>query len=315
MASSFWNSRPVLVTGGAGFLGSHLVESLVGEGARVTVTDCVEAPHRLKEVLSRIEYVKADLKDPDALHALEGLSDTVFHLAAFAFPKGAQQDVVGAYRQNVEGTVNVLEWARKRKVRKLLFSSAAALYPSVAKYLPIDEKHPIDPAQSVYALTKRIGELLCEEYRKDYDLPTLYFRIFNTYGPRQSTIYLIPSFFVQGYEKGKIKVLNGAVRRDFVFVRDVVDALMRGGEVDDVGGPLNIGTGRGSAVGEIARKIGNLLGVEVELGEEEVFGSRNQACDATLARKVLAWEPKVSLDEGLKLTFGSFKETLVSSRE
>jgi nucleoside-diphosphate-sugar epimerase len=292
----------VLVTGGAGFLGSHLVEALVSKGATVYALDYVDNPDRLKDVTKDITYVQADITEWDGEAAGQRSFDVVFHLAGFSAPAAAQRQAARAFHLNVMGTANMLQIAQRCGARKFVFTSAAAIYTNVPKYLPIDEKHPIDPNQSVYATTKRVGELLCEEFHRNYGLPTLYFRLFNTFGTRQSTEYLVPSFIQQAHAEGRITVRNENVRRDFNYVDDVVDALLRGGESGYCGGPINIGTGVEHSVGEIARKIGSLMGVGVQPLNQEVFGPMRQLCDNGLAKRILDWRPVRSLDEGLEIT-------------
>ena len=310
VSPSDWKDKRVLVTGGAGFLGSHLVETLVSRGARVTVLDCLDGPPGLKGVNGKIQYLKADVTvwTPGE----DEKFDFIFHLAAFAFPRAAQENPDQAFRLNVTATVHMLEVARKISVKKFIFPSAGLLYTSPPQYLPIDEKHPIDPSAGVYATTKRIGELLCDDYRKNYGVPCLTFRLFNTYGPRQSADYLVASFFRQGLSKGSLTILNDRVRRDFTFVGDMVEALLKGAETDYTGGPINLGSGVEHSIGEVARKIADLLKIEkVECLNQKVFGAERHFSSNRLAREILNWQPSVSLEEGLRLTCESFKEQFV----
>jgi nucleoside-diphosphate-sugar epimerase len=303
-----WKDESVLVTGGAGFLGSHLVEALVSRGARVSVLDCMTNPVKLANVQRDINYIRADIADWSAVG--EKIFKVIFHLAAFSSPSAAQGKPDLAFRQNVMGTINLLQTARRACVEKFVFTSAGALYTNVPKYLPMDEKHPIDPTQSVYAMTKRIGELLCEDFQKNFGVRSLYFRLFNTYGPRQSGEYLIPSFVSHALAKKKLTVLNGAVRRDFTCVYDTVEALLKGAKSEHCGGPINVGSGIEHSIADVAAKIGALLNVEVECLNEEVFGPTRQVCDNTLAKTALQWRPFHTLDEGLRITVPSLLESL-----
>ena len=300
-----WKTKRVLVTGGSGFVGSHLVDRLVTLGARVAVVDCLEHPERLKRFEGQLTYTAADLADWKWEQGEDAPFEIIFHLAAFSTPSAAQRDPQLAYRQNVMATANMLQLARQCGVQKFVFSSAGALYTNLPKYLPIDEQHPIDPCQSVYAMTKRIGELLCEDFHRQYQVPTVYFRLFNTYGPLQADHFLIPSFIREALTKGQVTVLNGAVRRDFTYVSDTVKALLLGAESEFCGGPINLGTGVETSVEEIARAIGTSLGVEVKLLNRQVFGPIRQLCDRRLAERLLGWEPCYSLEQGLSLTLQS----------
>lgn len=308
----YWKDTSVLVTGGAGFLGSHLVEALLAKGARVTVLDCIEGPWRLGDVIDEVRYIRADIADWTASSEGDSPFEVIFHLAAFSAPAAAQGKPEIAFRQNVMGTANLLQVARRWSVKKFIFTSAAALYTHVPKYVPMDEKHPIDPTQSVYAMTKRIGELVCEDFRKNYGIPSLHFRLFNTYGPRQSEEFLIPSLVAEAIAKGKLTVRNASIRRDFSYVDDIANALLKGAESEYCGGPVNLGTGIEHSTGEIAAKIGVLVGVGVEDLDQEVFGPRRQLCDNRLAKRVLQWEPSYSLDAGLKITVKWLREKLAT---
>lgn len=315
MTHADWKERPLLVTGGAGFLGSHLVEALLSRGARVTVLDCVDRPWRLAHLDGRIRYLKRDLAETRwGVGVSSDDFEYVFHLAAFSHLAGAQDNPEDAFRQNVIGTTNMLRMAREWGLKKFVFTSAGGLYTDVPKYLPIDERHPIDPARGVYVMTKRLGELLCDEFRLQYEVPTLTFRLFNTYGPRQSPEFLIPSWIKQGMETGKVTVRNGRIRRDFSFVRDIVEALVKGAEADACGGPFNLGTGVEHSFEELAGKIGTLVGAEVECQHQPVFGPERQLCDSRVAQRMLNWQPRYSLDEGLRLTVQSLKEELVLTK-
>lgn len=301
-----WAGRRVLVTGGAGFIGSHLIESLAGRGARVDALDLVAQPVRLAGVASDIRYLCADLAawEPEGAQAYE----YVFHLAGWSMLTGAQKAPEMVYRWNVMATANLLRLARAWPIQKLVFTSAGGLYTNTPKYLPIDERHPIDPAQGVYVTTKRLGELLCEEFHRQYGLPVLYVRLFNTYGPRQATDFLIPSLIHEGMTMGTVTVRSEQVKRDFTFVGDMVAALIAGAESSYCGGPVNLGTGAEHSLGEVARNIGVLLGVKVECLDQPAFGPMRQVCDRALAQRILGWQPTTTLPEGLALTVRSFTE-------
>jgi dTDP-glucose 4,6-dehydratase len=302
-----WSDQPVLVTGGGGFVGSHLVEALVPRGARVTVVDCLEQPWRLKHLEGRISYVQADLSDPKLSARLPSRFERVFHLAAFSQLTAAQEQPETAYRQTVIGTATLLQLARRWGVKKFVFTSAGGLYTNIPKYLPIDERHPIDPGQGVYVMTKRIGELLCDDFRAQYGVPTLYVRLFNTYGPGQSAEFLIPTLIMQGLEGKPITVRSERVKRDFTFVADMVEALIRGGGSDHCGGPLNFGTGIEHSLLEVAGKIAALTGSEVECLNQPTFGPERQLCDSRLAQQTLGWRPATTLEDGIRMTVDAFR--------
>jgi len=306
MMNNEWKDKSVLVTGGGGFLGSRLTEVLLSKGARITCLDVVEAPLRLKEIKRQIDYLSGDIADWRWVSERCKPFDFVFHLAAFAFPAEAQKKPELAYRNNVMGTAHMLEIARRASVKKFIFMSAGALYTNIPKYLPIDEKHPIDPYQGVYAWTKRIGEMMCEEFQKVYELPCICFRLFNTYGPRQSEEYLVPSLIKRARAGKNLEVLNGDIKRDFSYLDDIIDALVRGAESDYRGGPVNLGTGIEHSIQEIAEKIAAFFSVKVSNLNRQVFGPKRAVCNITLAKEVLGWQPQITLDEGIKRTVQSF---------
>lgn len=303
---SYWAGKRVLLTGSAGFLGSHLTEALVSRNAQVVGLDCLADPRRLQKVKDQVEYLCVDIATRDWMAKVPKNFDFVFHLAAFAAPSAAQENPELAFRQNIYGTQNVFEHALDSGVKKLLFMSAGALYTNVPKYLPIDEKHPISPMQGVYATTKRIGELICEDFGRNYGLPYVYFRLFNTYGPRQSPEYLIPSFILQARSGGNLTVFNSTIRRDFSYVGDIVEVLLRAASSEYRGGPVNLGTGIEHTISEVAKKIADRMGVKIECLNRQVFGPTRQLCDNRLAKTLFQWEPRCSLDEGLEMTIRSF---------
>ena len=309
-----WQDASVLVTGGAGFIGSHLVDALVSRRARVIALDCVDDPWRLRHVTESITYLQADLAAPQQRPALTQPFDAIFHLAAFSSPSASEQHAELAFRQNVIGTSRLLQLARQGGAKRVVFASAGALYTNIPKYLPIDEQHPIDPAQGVYVMTKRIGELLCDDFRRTYGVPCLFVRLFNTYGPRQSEEFLIPSLIARGRAQGKVTLRTETVRRDFSYVSDIVDALLKGAESGYCGGPINLGTGVEHSLGEVAKQIGALLGMPVECLNQPAFGPMQQVCDNALARRALGWQPGTTLAEGLAMTVRSFADAVTEGR-
>ncbi len=285
------------------------MEALVSSDAQVVGLDCLANPRRLKDVIHRVEYLSIDIASRDWMARIPKNFEFVFHLAAFSAPSAAQENPELAFRQNVNGTQNVLEFAMDCRVSKFVFMSAGALYTNVPKYLPIDEKHPISPIQGIYATTKRIGELMCEDFGRNYGLPYVYFRLFNTYGPKQSPEYLIPSFILQARSGKNLTVFNSEIRRDFSYVADIVEVLLQAALSEYHGGPVNLGTSMEHSIGEVAEKIADRMGVKVECLNRQVFGPARQVCDNRLAKTLFRWEPSCSLDEGLEITIRSFTET------
>lgn len=306
MRNEDWRGKRVCITGGAGFIGSHLTESLLALGADVACVDLNPEPRRLRAVADRVEYHCADIVTWNGVLPSGKKPEVIFHLAALAQPIRAEKEPEAAYRHNVMGTANMLAVARRISARRFIFISGGAVYTNIPAYLPMDEKHPIDPGQNVYAMTKRLGELLCEEASRVYGLSCAFIRLFNTYGPRQDPEYVIPSFIHQARREGAITVFNGGIVRDFNYVEDVVSALIRLAASEFKGGPVNIGTGKGTPMGTMARTIAEALKAGMTDLNRETFGPKKQICDNTLAKNLLQWDPVHSVESGLQKTIRAY---------
>lgn len=302
------NDTNVLVTGGAGFLGSHLIELLLEKGANVTVADIPSANQsNLRQVNGRIKFIPCDISNTNELKELPKETDIVFHLAAIADPRICEENHELAFKVNVQGTFNALNYAMKANVSKFIFPSAASLYGKYPKYIPIDENHPIDPADSVYLTTKRFGEILCDMFYQKHGLPVIYFRLFNTFGERQGPGFLVPTVIIDGIKKGAIELWNDKPVRDFSYVKDIANALIKGIETKFCGGPINLGNGKEISVGELVEMILNAMkedGIKTEVKylNKEIWGPMRLLCDNTKARRLLGWEPKTEIEEGIRKT-------------
>jgi len=299
-----------LVTGGGGFLGSHLVERLVGEGWEVTVADLKSdaAESNLSGVAGKINFVEWDVTDPAAPEAIGRDFDYVFHLAAFASPSMCEKDPDRAFRVNVQGTYNVLRLASEMRLKKFLFSSTATVYGPVPKYTPIDELHPVPADNNVYSVTKLVGEMVCGFFR-ERGVPVVVLRLFTTFGPRQTTDYLFPTIIKQALEKKSVELWSDKPTRDFNYVDDTVDAFLKAAESGFVGGPINVGSGTETKVGDVARKIAGSLGAEVVFLDREVVGPMRLCSDSRKAKEEIGWSPSVGFDEGLKRTIEWYKKS------
>ncbi len=297
-----WREKTILVTGGAGFLGSHLIDSLLSNGANVTVVDKISeiGTKNINHVLDKITVLDCDITANGALDKIKP-PDVIFHLAAVAVPSFCESNQELAFRVNVHGTFNVLRYALDKNVEKVVFPSSAQLYGRYPKYLPIDEHHPIEISGSVYNATKKIGEELCNLFYEKHGLPVVWFRLFNCFGPRQSTDYLIPTVISQGLN-GKIELWNEKPTRDFTFVGDTAAALIKGAETRWCGGPINIGSGREVVIGDIARRVADSLGAEIVFQNREVSGCMRMCCDKRRAESVLGWKPATQFETGLQET-------------
>ena len=313
-------SIPVLVTGAGGFIGSHLVESLVRAGARVRAFVRYTSTGRhghldelAPEVAAEVEIYSGDLADGDAVaQAVDGRA-IVFHLGAvipipYSFRHPREYVAV-----NVVGTLNVLQAARAGGVERIVQMSSSEVYGS-AQTVPISEEHPLN-AQSPYAATKIGADQLALSFQRSFDLPVVVARPFNTYGPRQSARAIIPSIAAQALTREVVEL--GAVdpTRDFLYVGDNVAGLIRCGTVAGIEGEtLNLGTGTEISIGELAEKILAALGSSASIVsvDERVRPPEAEVvrlvADASKARRLLDWEPETPFDEGLRRTLDWVRE-------
>jgi NAD dependent epimerase/dehydratase len=309
---SDWTGRRVLVTGAGGFIGSHLVERLVDLGANVRALveyNSLGSWGWLDEspVRGDIEVVLGDVRDRDSTVVAAAGRDVVFHLAALiAIPWS--YDAPAAYVEtNVVGTLNVLRAAQQAGVERVVHTSTSEVYGS-AQYAPIDEAHPLQ-AQSPYAASKIGADKIAEAFHLSFGLPVATLRPFNTYGPRQSARAVIPTILTQLLAGGTIALGNLAPTRDFTYVTDTVEAFVKVVDVAEaVGRVLNVGTGRDIAIGDLAERIEAAVErrapIDLDPARVRPDGSEVErlCADADEARRLLAWEPRVTLDEGLVAT-------------
>lgn len=304
----------VLVTGAGGFIGSHLVEWLVRAEACVTAFvhynsrgDRGALEQIPQEVLGKVRVVQGDIRDASTVdRAIRG-HEVVLHLAALI---GIPYSYVApdAYvATNVQGTLNVLEASRRAGVRRLIHTSTSEVY-GTAKYLPIDEDHPLQ-GQSPYSATKVAADKLVESYVCSFDFPAVTLRPFNTFGPRQSARAVIPTIISQALARDRVEV--GALQpiRDFTFIADTVEAFARMVEAQlSPAQVVNAGSGMGISVGELAQRIISIVGRDVPIVQDAVRVRPASSevgtliADGTRAKRLLGWEPKISLDEGLART-------------
>jgi UDP-glucose 4-epimerase len=296
-----------LVTGGAGFIGSHLVEALIKRGGRVRVLDDFSTGRRenLRTVAGEIELVEGNVADFHiASHAVAGC-DYVFHLAAISSVQASLEDPQGTHRVNAGGTWNALNAAREAGVQRVVFASSAAVYGDHTA-LPLREQlapHPLSP----YAADKVAGEMYCRAFHASYGLPTVALRFFNVYGPRQdpgSPYSGVISIFAARMARGERPTIfgDGKQTRDFVYVADVVRAMLLACEREEaVGEVFNVAGGRQTSVRRLAEELNRALDTKLkpDFGPAREGEVRFSQGDASRARQMLGWEARVSLREGL----------------
>ena len=309
-----WSGASVLVTGAAGFIGSHLVEALVTRGAgvrallRYTSRGDRGALDQLdRQTRSSIEVIRGDLGRPDVVGAaFDGVS-VAFHLGALISIPYSYQSPEEAVATNVLGTLNVLNAARHAGVQRLVHASSSEVY-GTAQRVPMDETHPLQ-GQSPYSASKIGADKLAESFARSFDLPVVTVRPFNTFGPRQSTRAVIPTIVTQLLNSPRVQLGTLESRRDFTFVSDTVEGFLRAAEVPDLAWQeINLGTGRDVSIGEVLELIAGLLGVTAEVSTEtERMRPPNSEVDRLCASnqraaEVLGWAPTVSLEDGLQRT-------------
>jgi len=309
----------VLVTGGAGFIGSHLVETLTSARERIVVFDNFTTGSRgnLDGVSARVDVVEGDVRDLDSLRrAMEGVG-VVFHLAAVSAVAPSVKDPLTTHAVNVTGTLNVLLAARDAGVRRVVFASSAAVYGSNPS-LPKTETHPPDPL-SPYAATKLAGEVYCRVFAKLYGVETVALRLFNVYGPRQNPASEdsgVVTRFLARLASGQPPSIDGdgEQSRDLVYVGDVVGAFLRSCETPAASGEVfNIGSGRSTTINEIAKALAGIAAPDRVLRPihhpERAGDVRHSRADISKARQILGYAPAIELADGLARTLAWWRKS------
>lgn len=309
-----WEGKRVLVTGAAGFIGSHLTEALVSSGATVraldlynTNSDCGNLNFLPPAILDSIEIVLSDIRDPHAVRSAVRDQEIVFHLAALIGIPYSYLAPRSYLETNVMGTLNVLEACRAEGVEHIVHTSTSETY-GTARYTPIDEEHPLQ-GQSPYSASKIAADKLAESYFLSFGLPVTTIRPFNTYGPRQSARAIIPTVVSQGLVSDELKIGSLSPRRDLNYVVDTVRGFMSIGAHPEIAGQvINIGFGEDISIGKLIELIGKILGKSfgIKTDPQRVRPDASEvmqliACNER-ARSLVGWEPEISLTEGLSRT-------------
>ncbi len=317
-----WKKQKVLVTGAAGFIGSHLVERLVGLGAQVRALAQYNSQNSIglldllpDQTRKEIEVVWGDVKEIESVQKATNGCNVIFHLASLVgipYSYLHPQEVV---MTNTVGTLNALICARENNVEKMVTTSTSEVY-GTARYIPIDENHPLQ-GQSPYSASKIAADKIAESFYCSYSLPVAICRPFNTYGPRQSMRAVIPTIITQALAKDEIHLGSLSPRRDFTFVADTVEGFIRIAESPrSVGEVINIGSGFEISIGDLTAKICSLVGKDVPIVSEEERKRPDKSevnrlyADNRKAKELVGWEPRFSLDEGLKQTISWFSSVL-----
>jgi len=303
----------IVVTGGAGFIGSYLVEALLDRGFRVVVVDNF-SEGRMSNLDGcrgnpRLEIARMDVRDPRITRVLRGTA-AVYHLAALVGVQGSLVDPKKVNDVNVDGTLNLLMTSEQNKVDRLVYASSAAVYGFNRNRV---QKETMSPSPATpYAISKLTAETYCRFFHENHGLNTVSLRFFNVYGPRQrlSPYSSVITSFVSRIVKRKPPVVfgDGEQTRDFVFVSDVVQALLLSLESERaIGKTINVGTGNFTSINGLARSIIHLLGdkpFSIVRRPARKGDIRHSCADVTLARESLGYRPKVKLNDGLRTTLG-----------
>ena len=309
-----WSRKKVLVTGAGGFIGSHLIERLLDLGADVKgfVRYNSRNDWGLLEIippqkLDSLQIVSGDLQDFDAVFSAVRDVDVIFHLGSLISIPYSYIRPRDTIENNILSTLNILTAARDLGVEKVVHTSSSEVY-GTALYVPIDEKHPLQ-GQSPYSASKIGADKIAESFYCSFDLPVATIRPFNTYGPRQSARAIIPTIITQAIEQEKIKLGSLFPTRDYTFVKDTVNGFIRTAESkSSIGEVINIGSNFEISMGDLAQRISSLLNKDIMIMQDSsrVRPLKSEVkrlwCDNAKAKRLLGWEPQVSLDEGLKET-------------
>ncbi len=307
----------VLVTGAAGFIGSHLTRRLVGEGADVHVITAEVSsmyPARLLDLRGSIVLHEGNLGDRTAVQSIvhNVRPSLIFHLAAYTHVGKSWYRVDECIQTNIQGTVNLLLALEDLSYERFIYTGTSEIYGGVD--VPFREDGPVNPI-SPYAVSKYAGERFCRMYQQGLDWPIVLVRPFNAYGPAQSPDRIIPETIVRCLRGDKLEMTEGRQTREFNYVEDIAEGFVLLATTPGIEGDLfNLGCGEEVTIRDLVLKIVEQTGTDVQPAIGALPYRPNEIwrmyCDATKARDRLGWEPKFSLDEGLSRTIGWYRTEL-----
>lgn len=309
MNDKYWKEKKVLVTGGEGFIGSHLTDKLVELGADVTVFAKANImgnqPNltNLKQVIDKIKIISGNVGEKDAItQIIKSDPDVIMHLGAIAFVDYSFDHPFEVITANYLGTLNVLQAAMNLDIERVVVTSSSEIY-GTAQYAPIDEKHPLNPT-SPYAASKAAADRTAFAFWNTYNLPIAIIRPFNTYGPRH-TYDIIPKFIKLALKNKDLTIYgDGNQSRDFTFIDDMVRAfVIMGSDKKALGEAVNFGSGKDVTINDITQKIIKMSksSSKVVHVEKRMAEVQRLICDYSKAKKLFGWEPKVGIDEGIRI--------------
>lgn len=313
--------KTVVVTGAGGFIGSHVVERLVRDGATVRAVlrytsrgqrgalDLLSA-----EVMEAVELTLGDVRDFDAVREVMRGADAMFHLAALVGIPYSYEHPQEVIDTNVVGTSNVLLAAKELgSLERVVLTSTSEVYGSALR-VPMDEDHPLQ-AQSPYSATKIAGDALGQSFQRSFGLPVTIVRPFNAYGPRQSARAVIPTIIAQAVSGSALKLGSVATTRDFTFVEDTAQAFLQIGAAEEaLGEVINAGSGREIAISDVVKKVAEITGrdLDIETDAQRVRPEASEVSrllsDSSKAERLAGWRAETSLDDGLRRTVDWIRE-------
>ena len=314
--------KSVLVTGAGGFIGSHLVEELVQQGAKVRAfvrynsrADSGFLRQLPPQLRSQVEIIAGDLRDEDAVRKAVQGTQVVFHLGALISIPYSYYHPVEVVSTNVMGTLNMLVTCRDLGVEKLVHTSTSEVY-GTARQVPISESHPLQ-GQSPYSASKIGADKLAESFYCAFGLPVITVRPFNTFGPRQSARAVIPTIITQALSGDEIHIGNLETKRDFTYVSDTVAGFIKAAESEQgLGQAINLGTGKEIVIGDLANLVIQKIGRPIKLVVEsqrlrpEKSEVQRLLSDNSLAREVIGWQPMISFEVGIQNTIEWIRDHL-----
>lgn len=317
----------VLVTGSDGFIGSHLTEALISEGASVRAFVYYNSFNSWgwldtlpRDVSKNIDVFSGDVRDPNGVRkAMQGV-DVVFHLAALIGIPFSYHSPDSYVDTNIKGTLNILQAARDLGTKRVIVTSTSEVY-GTARYVPINESHPFQ-GQSPYSATKIGADRMAESFYRSFNTPVIIARPFNTYGPRQSARAVIPTIITQLLSGEKeIKLGSLSPTRDLNFVSDICAGFIALARCDQaVGLEVNIGSGREISIGDLANLIIHKINPDARIksDEDRVRPAKSEVerllCDNSLIKKLTGWSPAFTLEQGIDKTIAWLREPSNLSR-
>jgi dTDP-glucose 4,6-dehydratase len=317
-----WRNKKVLITGAGGFIGSHLVDALIEKDADVTAFVHYNSrnnwgwlENRYSADTPNFQVVSGDVADRGFVQKAVADQDIVFHLAALIGIPYSYSAPESYLNTNIKGTLNIMQACMNTDIERIIQTSTSEVY-GTAQYTPIDEHHPLQ-GQSPYSASKIGADKIAESFYCSFNLPVITARPFNTFGPRQSTRAVIPTIITQALTSNTIKLGSLTPVRDLTYVGDTVQGFLNLAESKKaIGKTINIGTGRGVTMGELANQIVSLVNPKAKIvcEEKRIRPEKSEVmklvCDNTLIREVTGWEPQYTLEEGLVPTIEWMKQNI-----